>query len=74
MQQLQVYPIYKESFISLFTCFCVLGSWDSHIINSTLSTEIIVHGPCKEVVDNSSSVDTVIDSDVEIKPVIIYYI
>jgi len=53
---------------------CVSGSWDSHIITPpTLfqtSSEIVLHGPLKEV-HGSTSEGTAIDSDREIKLVLI---
>lgn len=61
-------------FVKFFDQFlCVSGSWDSHIITPTLfqtSSEIVLHGPLKEV-HGSTSEGTAIDSDREIQLVLI---
>lgn len=60
-------------YFSFSQCLCIqfflLESWGSHVTTNTLNTEIVVHGSHKET-DISTSGDTIIDSDVEIKPVI----
>lgn len=51
-----------------------LGSWDSHAVTPpVLSSEIVLHGHHQHN-DNSSSIDTLVDSDIENKQVFIIFI
>jgi hypothetical protein len=48
--------------------------WDSHaLISPEMNSEIVVHGLHSEC-SNSTSAETIINSDIEFKPVLIFLI
>lgn len=67
-----IYPIYTEFFLLLYFQLHRVLEWNSHAMPyPVMDSEIIIHRPRVEN-NNSTSIETVIDSDSEIKSVLIF--